>query len=853
MRRDRVAELDYLQIIDKLMSTEHSDNFPWLTPFSKILDLENANGFSNKSVMGGLDKFLIRWSESLSRFCSLNNLSDAFCSPIYTGLSKDQRSVWVCNWNDVIKNELQRSRSGQTRDTGIKSSRDIKCLPADGLTLGPERFKKPPVGLKVNSPIDRLKGVDTKLSARFKRLDVATVKDLLYLFPRRHLDYGNVVKIADLTLDAECTVVGNIWEARQISLGQKGRLKATEAIIGDDTGNIKVVWFGQGYLANSLKANATIAISGKPEIYRGHRTFQSPEYELVYPGREQIHTGRAVPVYPLTEGINARNMRRITKQAVDDWLGGLDDPIPGYILQRHNLLGLQQAVNQAHYPDNSDSWYDSRRRLAFDELLILQLAVLQRRRHRNLTMSGVSLNVDSLVVNKFIDSLPFPLTNAQQRCVLEILENIRTGTPPMNRLLQGDVGSGKTVVVLIALLVAISAGYQGGLMVPTEILAEQHFQTIASLLGAVADSRFNNVVTANPEGLSKPISIGLLTGSTPAKVRREITSRASDGSLDLLIGTHTLIQSGIDLPNLALAVMDEQHRFGVIQRSELRQQGLDNPHSLVLSATPIPRTLSLTLYGDLDISTLDELPPGRQPIPTRFIESDNRDVAYGFLRRQIEEGRQGFIICPLINESESIDAKAATDEFERLSKEIYPDLSLALLHGRMTSKEKDRVMRVFRDGEVNILVSTSVVEVGIDVPNASVMMIEGADRFGLSQLHQFRGRVGRGEHKSYCILLSDDPSELAKARLSKLEQFNDGFKLAEADLELRGPGDFFGTRQSGLPNLKMAHLSDRDLLADARKEANALLEKDPDLSQEIHRLLAEEVSGFLDQASSEFS
>ena len=835
------------------MTSEHSDNFPWLIPFSKILELENTNDCSNKSVMGGLDKFLIRWSESFIRFCSLNNLSDDFHAPRYTHLSKEQRSVWIENWIDALNTEFKKNGNGQQLGTAAINGNNKKLPLPNIFAEGSSDFKKPPAGLKIDAPIDRLKGVDTKLSARFQRLDVETVRDLLYLFPRRHLDYGNVVKIADLSLDSECTVVGNVWEARQISLGAKGRLKATEAIIGDDTGNIKVVWFGQGYLANSLKANATIAISGKPEIYRGQRTFQSPEYELIYPGREQIHTGRAVPVYPLTEGINARNMRRITKQAVDNWLGGLEDPIPKDILVRHKLPGLQHAVSQAHYPDNADSWFASRRRLAFDELLVLQLAVLQRRRHRNLTMSGVPLVADSLVVDKFIGSLPFPLTNAQQRCVLEILENIGTGTPPMNRLLQGDVGSGKTVVVLIALLVAISSGYQGALMVPTEVLAEQHFQTISSLIGADVGSGHSNVVTSHPESFHKSISVGLLTGSTPAKVRREITSRASDGSLDLLIGTHTLIQSGIDLPNLALAVMDEQHRFGVVQRSELRQQGLENPHSLVLSATPIPRTLSLTLYGDLDISTLDELPPGRQPIPTRFVNSDNRDVAYGFLRRQVEEGRQGFIICPLINESESIDAKAATDEFERLSKDVYPDLSLALLHGRMTSREKDRVMRVFRDGEVDILVSTSVVEVGIDVPNASVMMIEGADRFGLSQLHQFRGRVGRGEHKSYCILLSDDPSELAKERLSKLEQFNDGFKLAEADLELRGPGDFFGTRQSGLPNLKMAHLSDRDLLADARTEANALLEADPDLSHEDHKLLAERVSNFLDQASAEFS
>jgi len=835
------------------MSKEPSDTFPWIIPFSKILDLEKIQGFSNKSVMGGLDKFLTRWAESLQKFASIHNLPTEFHSSLYDNLSLDERPLWIDNWRKLLEATLEDGSLIETNELNENNYTKVNLASQDLVALNAPLLRKPPVGLQIDAPIDRLKGVDAKLTTRFKRLDVATVKDLLYLFPRRHTDYSNVVKISDLPLDAECTVVGNIWEARQISLGQKGRLKATEAIIGDDTGNIKVVWFGQGYLARSLKANAPIAISGKPEVYRGQRTFQSPEYELLYPGKEQIHTGRSVPVYPLTEGINARNMRRITKQAIDDWLGGLVDPIPTEILARQKLPDLHHAVNQAHYPDNAKSWSDSRRRLAFDELLVLQLAVLQRRKHRNLTMTGVSLKIDKILVNQFIASLPFPLTNAQTRCVLEILENLETGTPPMNRLLQGDVGSGKTVVVLIALLVAISAGYQGALMVPTEVLAEQHFQTIANLLDGGLDSTDANIVTAHPQSLSKPISVGLLTGSTGVRDRREITSRSSDGTLDLLIGTHALIQSGIDLPNLALAVMDEQHRFGVMQRSELRQQGIENPHSLVLSATPIPRTLSLTLYGDLDISTLDELPPGRQPIPTKLLGADGREVAYGFLRRQIEEGRQAFIICPLINESESIDAKAAIDEFERLSSDIYPDLSLALLHGRMSSKEKDRVMRVFRNGEVDILVSTSVVEVGIDVPNASVMMIEGADRFGLSQLHQFRGRVGRGQHKSYCLLLSDDPSELALERLRKLEQFNDGFQLAEADLELRGPGDFFGTRQSGLPNLRMAHFSDRDLLSSAREEAHMLLETDPGLTQEVHKNLAERVSTFLDQASTEFS
>ena len=509
---------------------------------------------------------------------------------------------------------------------------------------------------------------------------------------------------------------------------------------------------------------------------------------------------------------------------------------------------------QAHYPDDPDAWDEARRRLAFDELLVLQAAVLARRRRWSQGVDGVAIPANRKVLRGFVDSLPFPLTGAQRRCVTEILGDLERGTPPMNRLLQGEVGSGKTVVVLVALLAAAAAGYQGAIMVPTEVLAEQHFQTLADLLGGLSQPvREENRVTAYLETHPQPISVGLLTGSTRAKARRELTQLAADGNLDLLVGTHALIQSGVEIPNLALAVMDEQHRFGVLQRSALRQKGVENPHTLVLSATPIPRTLSLTLYGDLDISTIDELPPGRQEVQTRWLGPDRRDAAYGFLKRQVEEGRQAFTIYPLIEESDAVEAKAAIEDHRRLSQEIFPDLRVGLLHGRMSAKEKDRVMRQFRDGELDILVSTAVVEVGIDVPNATVMLVEGADRFGLSQLHQFRGRVGRGRHKSYCILISEDPSEFAKERLSALEQTNDGFKLAEVDLELRGPGDFFGTRQSGLPDLRMARLSDRELLQTARQEAEALMEQDPDLEAPENAPLARQVGRFLNRVSDELS
>jgi ATP-dependent DNA helicase RecG len=424
----------------------------------------------------------------------------------------------------------------------------------------------------------------------------------------------------------------------------------------------------------------------------------------------------------------------------------------------------------------------------------------------------------------------------------------------MNRLLQGEVGSGKTVVVLIALLAAISRGYQGAIMVPTEVLAEQHFQTVTRLLGGMADTtQTEDLLTVYLESMGRPTTVGLLTGSTRARPRNHLRALAAEGTLDLLIGTHALIQEGVEMPRLALAVMDEQHRFGVEQRSALRQKSEENPHTLVMSATPIPRTLTLTLYGDLDISIIDELPPGRQEIQTRYIDPERREAAYGFIRREVHDGRQAFIVCPLIEESEAIDAKAASDEYERLSKEVFPDLKLGLLHGRMSSAEKDKTMRRFRDGELDMLVTTAVVEVGIDVPNATVMLIEGADRFGLSQLHQFRGRVGRGEHRSYCILMSDNPSHLAQERLSALERTRDGFELAEIDLNLRGPGDFFGTRQSGLPNLRMARLSDRDLLDLARWEASRIMEDDPELEADSHAGISAQVARFMEKVSGEMS
>ena len=829
----------------------------WVDSFRSILTMEESRGFDNKAVMGGLDRFIQTWAEEMAAQLGDGQAASGLLDTHYSGMTGEERGIWATKWRsfldagsiDTVANgaEIDVPEPPKTKKTRSSPSSERTKTPAT-------RQLAPPGGLPVDSPVDRLRGVDTKSVARFQRLDVATIRDLLYLFPRRHIDYSTIARISEVSPDEPCTVVGTIWESRTIKQGYQGKRVDTEAVLSDETGNIKVVWFGQRHLARTLKPNTRISISGKAGVFKGQLVFESPDYELLDHGQTPIHTGRLVPVYPLTEGLTARNVRRLLWQGLQEWLVGVEEFLPDEVLSQCHLMPLQQAVMQAHYPDNMASWEEARRRLAFDELFTLQLAVLARRQHQANEVKGISVQIDSQILAGFYDSLPFTLTEAQRRCVDQILSDLEKGTPPMNRLLQGEVGSGKTVVALAALLAVAADGYQGAVMVPTEVLAEQHFQTVVRLLAGLARPvQEENLVSVYLESLGRPVSVGLLTGSTRRPVKRELTEMAAAGNLDLLIGTQALIQSGVSMPKLVLAVADEQHRFGVMQRSALRERGEAVPHALIMSATPIPRTLSLTLYGDLDISTLDELPAGRQQVATRLLPPERRPAAYGFIRKEVEAGRQCFVICPLVDESESIVSKAAIEEHKRLSEDVFPDLRLGLLHGRMSSRDKDKIMRQFREGEIDILVSTAVVEVGIDVANATVMLIEGADRFGLAQLHQFRGRVGRGEHKSYCILLSDSPSESARERLSALENIHDGFQLAEVDLELRGPGDFFGTRQSGLPNLRMAQLSDRKLLETAREEAAKVNESDPGLSAPEHAGLAAQVHRFMHQVSAEAS
>jgi len=845
------------QFVKCIMPSKQETPTSWLTIFSHILKLEQTREYDNKSVAGGLDRFLSHWHTELTSLLQLNRHLPTDFPITYSDFNKQQRQEWVTNWLEALDTEGTALSQAQPHmdNTNYRDTFSAPPMTSGSATNNiPNSNIIPKISTRLNPdvPVDRLRGISAKISERFQKLGVSSIRDLLYFFPRRHIDYSQIQLIANLIPDQEVTLHGVVWESRVVNMGSGGKLKATEAIISDESGNLKITWFGQSFLARTIKANSRIAVSGKATIYRGQIGLQSPEYDILTDSGTPLNTSRQVPVYPLTNGITSRNLRRFMWQCLSEWLQGITDHVPPEITERCDLIPLQDAIVQAHFPSDEVTLANSRRRLAFDELFILQIAVLRRRAALQKTDSSISITPDQQVVKSFEDSLSFPLTPAQKRCIDEILADLSEGHSPMNRLLQGEVGSGKTIVTLTALIATITSGYQGSIMVPTEVLAEQHFQTIKNLFEeANPGSTNNNILTIALPSSDKPMQVALLTGSTRARAKSEIIAKLKTCEIDLVIGTHTLIESEIDIPKLGLAVMDEQHRFGVLQRSELKQKGSDAPHSLVMSATPIPRTLSLTLYGDLDVSTIDTLPPGRQTIQTRWIGPDRREIAYGFISKQIESGRQAFIIYPLIDESDSIEAKSAIEDHKTLSQDIFTQWNVGLLHGRMSAKEKDKVMRAFRDKEIHILISTAVVEVGIDIPNATVMMIESADRFGLSQLHQFRGRVGRGEHKSYCILVSDDPSELAKERLAALETINDGFKLAEVDLELRGPGDFFGTRQSGLPDLKMAKLSDRDILETARKEAGAILNEDPELSLAKNAGINERVYAFLSRVTDE--
>ena len=800
-------------------------------PLRKILELEHKKGYADSAVIGGLDRFLRNWAgqavESITRPRQLTRFRKLLSNPDYGSLTQPQRKEWIDGVLDFL-DEIER---------GEEKKGEARLAPPSIKPTSKMRVPTATVKQSLDAPITVVKGISSSLATRFNKLGVKTVRDLLYFFPNRHLDYSQTKSISQLVEGQEETIVANVWQAGVVMLG--GR-RGTEAIVGDETGNVRVVWFNQPYLAKQLPTNTRVVLSGRVGLFNGRHVFESPEWELAE-DKDLIHTGRLVPLYHLTQGLRPRQVRKLMKAVVDQWAWQVEDFLMPEVKSRCNLLDLPRAISQAHYPEDEAVKAQARIRLAFDELFLLQIGVLSKKRDWQEGQPGSPFRDQPAVRDAFLKSLPFELTLAQQKVLGELMADL--GQPrPMSRLLQGEVGSGKTVVAVTALLMAAANGCQGAFMAPTEILAEQHFTSICQLLSGVGQEAEKEAYLRSYSGLSsRPLTVALLIGDVKQARKQELQQKIMDGDIDIVIGTHALIQKGVEFHKLGLAVIDEQHRFGVAQRSALRQKGF-NPHVLVMTATPIPRTLALTLYGDLDLSVIDKLPPGRQAVKTKWLKPWQRDSAHAFIRRQVSERRQAFIICPLVEESEAIQAKAAIAEFEQLSREVFPDLRLGLLHGRMSAEEKDKVMRRFRGGEVDILVSTPVVEVGIDVPNATVMLVESADRFGLSQLHQFRGRVGRGQEQSYCMLLAENPSDVGVARLDVIEKVQDGFVLAEKDMEMRGPGEFFGTRQSGLPDLRMAKLSDVALLELARSEAIRLFDKDPALKKPEHRLLAKEMA-----------
>lgn len=686
--------------------------------------------------------------------------------------------------------------------------------------------------LSVITPIEYLKGVGPqKADVLKKELQIFTIGDLLSYYPFRYIDRTQFHKIRQLHPD----MIGAQVLGRLVSIQEVGEKRARRLVgqFRDDTGSIELVWFQSiTWLKKSLKAGSAYIIYGKPSEFNGQISITHPEMELYNAQEKKIGNLTMQPVYSSTEklkkfNLDTRGIQRLQQVALETVFRSLEEPLPPYLLEKHQLMDYAQAMLAIHFPQNTADLNAAIRRLKFEELFFIQLRLLRNKHLNTQKYKGHRFDQVGEKFNRFFNErLPFPLTNAQKRVIKEIRQDTNTGAQ-MNRLVQGDVGSGKTVVALMTMLLAIDNGYQACMMAPTEILAQQHFAGVQELLG------------------DDLCSVKLLTGSTPTKERRLIHQQLEDGTLDILIGTHALIEDKVKFKNIGFVVIDEQHRFGVEQRAKLWRKNVIPPHMLVMTATPIPRTLAMTMYGDLDISVIDELPAGRKPIKTVHFFENQRLRVFGFMREEIAKGRQIYVVYPLIKESEKMDLLFLEAGLENLQREFpLPQYKISIVHGKMPVRDKDFEMQRFVKGETQIMVATTVIEVGVNVPNASVMVIENAERFGLSQLHQLRGRVGRGAEQSFCILMSTNKlSKDGKKRLETMVRTSDGFEIAEVDLQLRGPGDISGTQQSGILEMKIANLaSDQAILTEARQSVIGIFQEDPSLSQPKNLPLANYLS-----------
>ncbi|MFQ5714791.1 MAG: ATP-dependent DNA helicase RecG [Candidatus Scalinduaceae bacterium] len=674
----------------------------------------------------------------------------------------------------------------------------------------------------LDKSIQYIKGVGPKRFQTLKRLGIHTPRDLLYYFPRTYQDRSQIEKISALEKGTTSMVKGKVFNVK--SYNTRGWRNIFEISVADGTGILLVKWFNQPYLNDVFQVNDHVFLYGKVYAYKQALQMVNPEYEIVSQEDSVVESVGILPVYSLTEDISQNRFRKLMKMVVDEQSHLVDEIFTADILEKHKFVPITFAIKNIHFPDSFDSLAESKKRLKYEEFFTFETAMALRKRNIK-EARGYKFRIGPNVENHIYKLFPFKLTRSQEKVIKDIHDDM-CSVRPMNRLLQGDVGSGKTVVAVYALLAAIANGFQTALMAPTEILAEQHYRTL-------------NVFLADAK-----VRVLLLTGGAKTKLRKENIERIRQGEVDLVIGTHALIEGDVEFKKLGLIVIDEQHKFGVMQRTRLRQKGRKpQPDVLVMTATPIPRTLSLTVFGDLDISIIDELPPGRTPVETYRVMSKKQSDAYEFIRKEVKNGRQVFVVYPLVEESEKLDLKAATKEARRLQDEVFPELKVGLLHGQMKSNLKDKIMSEFINRKYDILVSTIVIEVGIDVPNATVMAIEHAERFGLAQLHQLRGRIGRSSHQSYCLLFGTPRSAESRQRLKIMLGTNDGFKIAEEDLRLRGPGEFFGTRQHGLPEFKIGDIiNDYNILKVARDDAFKLVNESQKSKASKNRILLKRIT-----------
>ena len=789
------------------------------TRFLKLFNHEIKCNFENRAIIGGLESLVPFWqSEAALNHIpreQINEVSSLLLK--YASLSIQERKIAIKRLIKIIN-----------KSTSLKPPSNI---------VEKSKFVEKKSDIGINAPVTVINRIGVQTANLLDKLNIKTIKDLLHFYPRRYSDLSTLKPINQLNYGEELSVIA-VVDSIGMRIAGNQKLKIIEAVVSDGTGYLRVVWFNQPWLLKNIPKGKQIILSGKIEMYLGRLTMNNPEVESV--NREQLHTNRIVPFYPLTAGIAQKSIRRILFDTVNFWAPRLQDYLPGEIREEEILLDLPTAIANIHFPRTNDLLQNAKQRLSFDEILFLQLGVLTQKRKWEINQAEI-FSIDDENLQRRIERLPFNLTKSQLQVLKEIRMDLISGKP-MNRLIQGDVGSGKTVIAGLSIEIISLKGAQTAFLAPTSILAEQHFRNLSQMLV--------NQLESDP--VIKLEEIALLIGDTPEKEKEVIRKGLASGAIKVVIGTHALIEDPIVFKWLQLVIIDEQHRFGVAQRALLRNKGL-NPHLLVMSATPIPRSLALTIYGDLDLSVIDEMPVGRLPIETHVMLPFERERAYQLIQSQIDKGHQAFIIYPLIESEDEETRKAAINEYERIQSQVFPNLRIGLMHGRLKQSEKDEIMKKFRDKKIVILISTSVIEVGLDIPNATIVLIESANRFGLAQLHQIRGRVGRGKIQSYCLLIPDIENNFENERLSIMAKTNDGFKLAEYDLKHRGPGDFLGTRQSGYLGLKLASLTDLDLILRARKAAQKIFNHDPELSSQENKLLLQELQTFWPGKSSDVS